>query len=309
MNVVTRAGRDTLARARPRCSCRDDCAAGAAGHLRPHARAEAPPFSRAAVLGRARRARSCAARPGGSRRSSTATRTRSSRSASATPRPARSAAASPRRRSTTSSATGRVDVRASAADTLSLRYVVEDAGGRRGEHARPGDRLRLAAPGRARNRHHQGLADLDAHPRPGRGQHAARELQRLPQRDRPGDARPPAHVPEHPGRGQLPRAAGHDAEALAGERLALLGEGRPHAALRRRGRRARTGASTSASSATGASSSSRTSRSSTSTATAASTTTTCSSRSPCAAASPTRTSCSTTATAPTSPASSRTTGA
>ena len=47
---------------------------------------------------------------------------------------------------------------------------------------------------------------------------------------------PPAHLPEHPGRGQLPGAAGHGAEALAARRLGVLGEGRPHAALRRRGR-------------------------------------------------------------------------
>ncbi len=135
-------------------------------------------------------------------------------------------------------------------------------GRRRGQHARPVDRLLLAAPG-GRQPAPPGPRDLDAHARPGVRQHAARELQPLSQLDRARRAGAPAHLPEHPGRVQLPRAPGHDAEALAGERLVLLGEGRPHAALRRRGGAHLRAASTSASSGTGASSWCRTSRSST----------------------------------------------
>ena len=65
--------------------------------------------------------------------------------------------ASPRRRSTTSSALARVDVRASAKDTLGLRYVVR---GRRRTRRRARSTARSARPRSARrasNRHHQGL--------------------------------------------------------------------------------------------------------------------------------------------------------
>ena len=58
-------------------------------------------------------------------------------------------------------------------------------GGRRREHARPGDRLRVAAPDQPQPAP-PGPRDLDPDPRLRRGQHPARELQRLPQHDRPG---------------------------------------------------------------------------------------------------------------------------
>ena len=152
----------------------------------------------------------------------------------------------------------RVDVRALRRGHARRALRGAGRGGHGREHARPLDRLGLAAPGE-REPPPPGPRDLDARHRGDRRQHAARELQRLPQLDRSRVARPPAHLPEHPGRGQLPRAAGHHPEALAARRLGVLGEGRPHAARRRRVRRTRTGRSTSASSATGASSWCRTS--------------------------------------------------
>ena len=92
------------------------------------------------------------------------------------------------------------------ATRLSFRYVFEDAEDVAGQHARPGDRLRLAAPGRARNRHHQGLATWTRTLGP-----AAVNTLRASYSDyrnaiEPVTPGPPAHLPEPPGRRQLPGA-------------------------------------------------------------------------------------------------------
>ena len=76
-----------------------------------------------------------------------------------------------------------------------------------GQHARPLDRLLLAAPGQQQQAP-AGPRHLDAHAGPDLRQHPARELQRLSQLDRARGAGPPAHLPERAGRGELPRAAG-----------------------------------------------------------------------------------------------------
>ena len=156
----------------------------------------------------------------------------------------------------------RIDVRATDKDTLGLRYLVqdeEDIAASKLDRSIGSDSQRQ----QSENRHHQALVTWTRT----LGSSAVNTLRAsysdFQNDDRPDRPRPPAHLPEHPGRGQLPGAAGDHAEALSGHRLGVVGEGRPHAArgwrvlphLRR--------ASTWVSSATAASSWCRTSRSST----------------------------------------------
>ena len=259
INVVTKSGSDALrglgllllARRRP---------AGAARHLRPHPRPGAALRPRA-VLRDARRARSSRARPGGSGPRSTATRTRSCRSATrdvATRTIRRELRR--RRRSTTSwPRAASTCARLGQGRRSSFRYVVRGRGRHRGQHARPRDRLRQPAPGEPTTATTWASAPGRARSRRTVREHAARELQRLRNDDRPRDARPPAHLPEHPGRGELPRAPGHDPEALAVHRLAVPWCGAPTRFGSEGRSRTPRATSTWASSATAASSSSRTS--------------------------------------------------
>ena len=133
--------------------------------------------------------------------------------------------ASPRRRSTTSWPRRASTCARRDKDTLGFRYLVR---GRRAtpaaEHARPLDRLRLASARRATTATSRasrpGRASLGAD---GASTRCARATATTENAIDPVDARPPAHVPEHPGRRELPRAAGHHADALAGHRLAVAG--------------------------------------------------------------------------------------
>ncbi len=227
MNVVTRSGSDTLARVAERLPARRR-AAGAAGHLRPHPGSAAvrPP----AVLRHARRAdrarQGVVVRGGGVPQPGLggADRHARRRRAHDPPEPGRGAA---------QRLPGHGADRRPRHGQGHARLPLPGAGRgrRRRQHARPLDRLGHAAAGE-RQPPPAGPRDLDARARRHGREHAARELQRLPQRDRPGDARPPAHLPEHPGRRELPRAAGNHPDALAVLRLAVLGQGRPHAARR-----------------------------------------------------------------------------
>ena len=117
-----------------------------------------------------------------------------------------------RRRSRTCSPPARVDCAGrTGSDRLAFRYAFENADGHGGEHPRPLHRLGHASARRARNRYHVASRELgDALSRPPRvnalsGRATATSDNEI------GPWRPAAaaHVPRHPGRRQLPRAAGH----------------------------------------------------------------------------------------------------
>ncbi len=110
---------------------------------------------------------------------------------------------------------GRVDWRPSDSDALMIRYAGRAGDGHRRQHPRSRDRLGLAAAAQPqhlqlRRRH------LDAHLRARRWSTPPR-CRSAPSTTRSCRSRagPQLTFPEHPGRIVLPRAAGHDPEALS----------------------------------------------------------------------------------------------
>ena len=194
---------------------------------------------------------------------------------------------------------GRVDWRASDADTLTLRYAVEHADDTGGEHARPRDRLGLAAADAATTATTRCLGTWTRIVGAAAVNTLRVELQRRSDNAiDPVDARAassPSRASRTARRFRVPQAT--DAEALPARRHASSWvQGAHTPARRRRVSQHVRRASTSASSATGRIELVQDFAAvRPATATAAWTTTTCCSRSRSAAASPTRTSCSTTA--------------